>query len=632
MEAAGQTPPDQAQQFANFNFTDVEIGLVVDVVGKMTGKRFVVGESITGKVSVVTSEQIPAEEIYPLFLSILETSGYSVVERNDALHIIRLPKSKVLPAPIIGPDEDTDTVGIVQQVFKLKNVSAVEAKKALEPFVRGGSEGAISVFPPTNHLIITDTRSNITRLEKLIEEFDKSGAGGMVDVVTLTHASAEEVARQVTAAIQGTESANTKVSRHMQQVAGGGGSLPIGVSVIPDSKANTLLIVGPAVQIEEAKRIIAMLDVETAAGRGRLNSIPLKYLKAEDIAKSLTNLLAKNTKADQLHHIAVEPEISNNALLVDADPLDFDYVKKLVETLDVLPNQVLVEVLIAEVAMNDGLDLGVEWASIDSPTDGSTTLAGRSRPGETDGITGLATTGLFPQGLALGVARGTFTDPSGNTVARVPFLLRALASERDVKVISKPALMAQNNKKATVTVVDNIPILESTIEGSAGAANRDVVQNIKRQDVGLELSITPHINPNLEVTMDINPRIETIIEQGPEGTAFAPTITKREITTTVTTPNGSTVIISGLIREDTIKEETGVPFLRNIPVLGRFFQNSNDRKQRTNLLVFVTPYVVTDLEDANRRRQQWERDTDLTFEKSNTLNPAIPDNPTLDKK
>ena len=538
----------------------------------------------------------------------------------------------MLSAPIIGPDEVSDKQGIVLRIFKLKNVSAIEAKKALEPFVRGGSEGAVAVFAPTNHLIITDTQSNLNRLQKLIEEFDKSGAGSSVIVIQLKHASAEDIARQVAAAIQGTQSANDKVSSHMRQVAGGAGGLPAGVTVVPDASANTLVIVGPSVQLEEAKRIVEQLDVETAAGRGRLNAIMLKYLKAEDIAKSLTNLLAKNTKADQQHHIAVEPEISNNALIVDADPLDFEYVKKLVDSLDVLPSQVLIEVLIAEVAINDGLDLGVEWASIDEPKNGSTTVAGRSRPTEGDAISTLATTGAFPQGLSLGVARGTFTGPDGNTIARVPFLLRALATERDVKILSKPALMAQNNKKATAMVVDNIPILESTIEGSAGADNRDVVQNIKRQDVGLELTVTPYVNPNREITMEINPSVESIIDQGPDGTAFAPTITKREFTTTITIPDGETVIISGLIREESIKEETGIPYLRNIPLIGRFFQNSADRKQRTNLLVFVTPHIVTDIAAANAQRLRWEQDTNLKHDATGNLSPITPDPLTLDKK
>jgi general secretion pathway protein D len=175
-----------------------------------------------------------------------------------------------------------------------------------------------------------------------------------------------------------------------------------------------------------------------------------------------------------------------------------------------------------------------------------------------------------------------------------------------------------------VSVVDNIPITESTIQG-AGAANRDIVQNITRIDVGLTLSITPQVNPNNEVTLKIAPTIEAIIDPGPEGT-FAPTITKRAFSTTVTVPDKSTVIISGLIREDMVKQEARIPVLGSIPVLGALFRRTTMRKQRTNLLVFVTPHVVTDMARAEERKRVWEENTDLSL-------PVIdPRAPTVKKK
>ena len=199
--------------------------------------------------------------------------------------------------------------------------------------------------------------------------------------------------------------------------------------------------------------------------------------------------------------------------------------------------------------------------------------------------------------------------------------MRALAQERNVRIISKPALLARNNMEAKVSVVDNIPITESTIQG-AGAANRDIVQNIKRMDVGLNLSITPQVNPNQEVTMKIAPTIEAIIDEGPEGT-FAPTITKREFSTTVTVPDRSTVIISGLIREDMVNQESRVPVLGRLPLVGALFRTTTKRKQRTNLLVFVTPHVVTDMARAEERMRIWQQDTNLLLPEIEPRSPII---------
>jgi general secretion pathway protein D len=622
--AQQDNPAKAGPTMVDFNFPNVDIRSVVGVVQEVTGKRFVVGTSITGKISVVTSDKVPAEDLFPLFLSALESSGYTAVEKSGAYHIIRLPPSLVEPAPIVGVGETPTVGGLIQRIFKLNNANAVDVRKILEPLVHGGKEGAVTAFPPTNHLIITDTAEHIARLEKLINELDKEGASGIMEVIQLEHASATDIAAQVSAAIRGGETANAKVVAHIQRVAGSVGTLPSGLTIVPSQVANSLVIVGPPTQVAEAKKLIVQLDVESAAGRGHLNAIMLKYLDATDIAKSLNNLMAKAATPNKVQRIVIEPDMNNNALLVNADPIDFKYVLALVQELDIQPSQVLVEVLIAEVATDEGLDLGVEWATIEAPQNGSTTAIGRSRPGTSDAILDLATQALFGQGLSVGIAQGTITTADGKILPRIPFLMRALAEERDVRIISKPALLARNNKEATVSVVDNIPITESTIQG-AGAANRDIVQNITRMDVGLTLAITPQVNPNNEVTMKIAPTIEAILDPGPEGT-FAPTITKRAFSTTVTVPDQSTVIISGLIREDMVKQEARIPVLGSIPVLGALFRRTTMRKQRTNLLVFVTPHVVTDMARAEERKRVWEENTDLSL-------PVIePRAPTVKKK
>jgi general secretion pathway protein D len=166
-----------------------------------------------------------------------------------------------------------------------------------------------------------------------------------------------------------------------------------------------------------------------------------------------------------------------------------------------------------------------------------------------------------------------------------------------VKILSNVPLLAQNNKEASVSVVQNIPILKSTIEGGSGTA-RDVIQNIERLDVGITLKVTPHVNPNGDVTMQLNPSIQAVIDEGSATTAFTPTIAKREISTTITVPDRQTVVISGLIREDQVKSVSKVPILGDIPILKWLFRHTRTNKVRNNLLVFVTPHIVTDIKQA----------------------------------
>ena len=188
--------------------------------------------------------------------------------------------------------------------------------------------------------------------------------------------------------------------------------------------------------------------------------------------------------------IAIEPSIANNALLVDASPQDFEYVRRLVERLDMMPQQVLVEVLIAEINLEKGLDLGVEWFGLDQVDDGENVGGfGRTRYGDSDSMMSLLSEGVFPQGLAMGVLSGTFTGPDGKEYNHIPVYLKAVAGNRYLKILSNIPLWAQNNLEASVSVVENIPILKSSVEGSG--SDRDFIQNIERLDVGIKLKLTP---------------------------------------------------------------------------------------------------------------------------------------------
>ena len=602
--------PAASEQRVNFNFDQVDIRLLIQQVGELSGRRFVVDETVTGRVTVVTPEPIALDEVYPLFLSVLEGRGLSVIELDGLFRVVSLPDSASIAAPYIGVDDPLPPGGVVTKVLKLHHIGALELKRSLEPLVRGAQEGALVAIGATNHLLITDTVRNIQRLEAIIRELDQPGASRLVEHIRLQHASARDVAAQVTAVLLGAESAGGQFARQMQQVTGGGAGLPATASVVPAEHSNSLLAVGTPVQLQEVVRIVRELDIEAPSGKGRLNALFLNYLSAEEAANNLNELLAQTLDDQQRRRISIQPSVANNALLIDSTPSDFDVVRSLVTQLDRIPQQVMVEILIAEVALGSAFDLGVELSTIDSPRDGTTTVVGRSRPDETDVLLDTISQGLFPQGLAVGVARGSFTTPEGLVVPRIPVLITALQEQRDVRIISSVPLMAQNNREATVSVVENIPILRSTIEGGSGVT-RDVIQNIDRMDVGVKLKFTPSVNPDNEVTMTLNPSIEAIVDRGSPNLPFTPTIAKREVSTTVTVPDQETIVISGLIRDDEILVESKVPFIGDIPLVGRLFRKDSRQRQRTNLLIFVTPHIVTEREAADRMRERLETQSAL---------------------
>ncbi|MDD5482554.1 MAG: type II secretion system secretin GspD [Kiritimatiellae bacterium] len=598
------SPAVQAGQpgtFVNFNFDQVEIKFLVKLVGELTGKKFVIDKEIDGKVTVITPPQIPLGEVYPLFLSILEAGGCAVVEQDGISHVVARERRQTPIAPVIGAGEKNIHSGMITRVFRITHLNASEIKKILEPMVDQGKTGAIGLLESTNHLIITDTADNLRRIEQLIMQIDKPGMARVIEVYRLRYAIAAQMAGELNQAMAGSspakpETAGDRIRQRLPRPADSSSTpVPGDAIIVAAPHSNSLILVGTPAQLADIKRIIASMDVEPKSGHGHLKAIHLKYLAADEAAKSLTALLARGVDKPQNQTIAIEASLANNALMIDAAPQDFEMVKQLIDELDNPPQQVLVEVMIAELTLAKGKELGAEFMAAGTPSEGSTIALGGMNPTESDSdLMSRVMSGVVPKGLTFGIAKGSYVDADGNVVARIPALLNivALKSKGKMKILSNLPLWTQNNQQATVTIGKNIPVLKSTVAGGSGTS-RDYIENIERLDVGIKLTVTPHVNPNNEILMKLNPSIEAVIEQTTDGKAFTPTIAKREVTTAITVPDGDTVIISGLIREDNIASETKIPILGSIPLLGYLFRYTKEEIERTNLLIFVTPHATT---------------------------------------
>ncbi len=592
-----------------FNFDDVDVRLVIKLVAEITDYRFVIAQDVKGRVTFLAPGTIPADQVYAVFLDILEANGFYADRRNDVVFIGRSATAAGLGEVVTASGEEGLPPGKVTRIFRLDNVTPSEMKDLLEPMLSGGSKSVIA-FDRTRHLIVTASDSMLERIQSLIHVLDKPGHPASFEVVALKHASAEHTAEKVLNVLKGLM--GTATSAHTKKTA----SAEM-FSVVAVDRSNSLILVGTDAEIALMRDIISRMDVESASGKGNLNAIFLKYLSAEEAATTLNALLAKREQKEE-SAIYIEPNDSNNALLVDASPREFEWLKALIDELDRIPQQVLVDILIIEVKEGDGVDFGVEWSSYEEPEDGKVTLLGRSRPGTDDTVADFLSDGSFPQGTAFGLASGLTSDG----LPLIPFLLKALSSKSDVNILSRVPLWAQNNKEASVSVVDNIPILTSTVEGSG--SSKDFIQNIDRVDVGIKLTITPYVNIDNEVTMSLNPSIEAIVDNSSSSVEFTPTIAKREVSTTVTVPDEATVVISGLIREDKVQSLSKVPLLGDIPLLGWLFRSKSVRKEKTNLLIFVTPHIVTDVQRAIEMRKELEISSELNAVMTNEVKRIFP--------
>jgi general secretion pathway protein D len=589
--AGGSVPLFAAEGFVDFRFKHVEVRTFAKVMEEITGKRFVVDEAVKAVITV-DAPRIPATEAYALAVMVLESAGCTVVEGGPAVRIVPLAGGPSLGA--LQTNGAAAGVGLLTRVIPLRHVAAAEVKAMLAEVLGGDKRSAVSALPTSNLIVVSGSADLIRRVETMVEAIDKPGLARVAEVIPLQNASAEDVARQLNEALAMVES---EADRIRQQVSTGSRGTA-GVKAVASPQANSLILAGPQAALAEMKNLIAKLDVETPSGRGRLRAIFLKYLTAEDAAKSLKALLAApaaGTKAAAPGYIGIEPIAANNALLVDSSARDFEVVEKLIQELDLMPGQVMIEVLIAEISMTSSTDIGVELAALDMPSKvGDMAIQGSSTLSEnSESLMQAVQNGIFPRGITVGVAQGTRVAADGSLETAFPAIFNVNAVKKDgkIKILSNVPLLAQNNQEASVSVVNNIPILKSTIQGGSGTS-RDVIQNIERIDVGIKLKLTPHINPDGDVRMLLNPSIEAVVDPGPSDTQFAPTIAKRDVSTTVTVHDGQIIVLSGLIREDQTKVIRKVPLLGDIPLLGFLFRRTLEATERTNLMIFVRPRLV----------------------------------------
>jgi general secretion pathway protein D len=611
----------ESEDFLLFNFEQVDIRLFTQIVGTFTGRRFVVAEDVAGKITVV-SPKVSRESAYPLFVGVLESSGFTVQREGEIDRIVRLPERKTGMGAIVADGDEKPRYGLVTRIMHLEHVNASEMRKMLEAHLQ--RKDSVSALDETNHLILTDTAEGVQRVEDLVKHLDKPGMARVMEVIPLEHADAVALARQIGAAYAQTQS---RAEQLLTRIPGAEGpaqavSAMSAPTIVSAEHANRLIVTGTAKQVEQIRELVRQMDISAPTGRSALNVVLLSYLKAEDVAKNLTTLLEKSAvqtaAASNKRHLSIEAVPANNALLVDAAPEDFLEVKRLVESLDIMPQQVHISVLIAEIASGDAETLGVAITALNAPDSvGDNAFAGASRlhadSASGDGILSSISQGVFGEGLTFGIAHGSHLDAAGNIVADYPaiFNLDMIRRNSKVKILSDTSLGAQNNHPAEVAIVDNIGVLESTVSGSG--ADRDFIQNIKRMDVGVKVNMTPYIIPGGLVKVELEPSIEAVTDTGGSD-QYVPTISKRMVKTTMTVPDGQTIVIAGLTRNDESEIKKKVPLLGDIPLLGWLFRWNSKSATKTNILIFVTPTIMTDVADAVAVRQALEAKSGIVAE------------------
>jgi general secretion pathway protein D len=601
------------------SFDKRDIADVIQFVGELTRRNFILPDRLSGKITLLSNAPIPASEVWDVFVAALDANNLAVYQVGRYWKVAEKKQSARagIPTYLEEGEQPPQTEQMVTKLFKLKFVEADQMRNVLQQFASRDSD--IQVFP-SDTLIISDLALNTRRLEKLIEQLDRPGASQDIHVVSVQHASAQDLAQKLTDVFQVQGAAKRKI--------------------IADERTNKLIVVASGNSFQAVLDLLHQLDVPS--GDGGVHVYYLKNSKAEDIASTLQSLSqgasarprqgpggppppgvgpagAPSQAVDLFSgEVKVTADKTTNSIVVIASKSDYRSVVKLVEQLDIPRRQVFVEAVIMEVNVDDDSELGVSvhgggqrdvnFAGASGSAVGvlGSQLGGLSSLG---GVSSLATLNGFLAGI-----QGPPITISGVTIPSFGILLQALQRSSNVNVISTPHVILTDSGEGEIAVGQNVPF-QAAYAPSATPNNGSVVvpginslyAPIQRQNVELRLRIKAQINEGDAVRLEVDEQTEEIASVDK---TLGPTTSKRSAKTAVVARDQETIVLGGLIQERVARSVTKVPVLGSIPILGWLFRSESTRKQKTNLLLFLTPYIIRDQSDVRRifERKMAERE------------------------
>ena len=608
------------------NYKDADINQIIQAVGEVTGKNFIIDPRVNAKVTMLSSTPMSPEAFYQAFLSVLQVYGYAAVPAGKVIKIIpntdvRQSPSLDLPASVSSTSDE-----IVTQIITMKNISAAQLVPLLRPLIP--QQGHLAAYPSGNMLIISDRASNVARIMKIVERMDESG-DEPIEVIPLHNASASDVVRTLNQLNQGAGAAE--------------GGAP--VKIVADERTNSVLVSGEKSLRLKQKALILDLDTPRAGGGGDTEVRYLLYADAEKLADKLKGQATATSKAQGGPQgggaaasagggagggggsnvdasVTIWADVPTNALIMTAPPKIMKNLMAVIDKLDIRRAQVEVEALIVEVDVNKSADIGVQWL-LDGGSSlgyGITNFPGSSGSSIVDiaaaalgGVSGLTnsatntatsvgTTGLstgataassissvIPTGATFAV--GTYNSNTGKGLAAI---IQAIRSDGSSNIISTPRVITMNNEEAEVKVTQEIPLITGQYSSSQTAVNGTTspFETIQREEVGTILKVTPHISEGDTIQLKIEQ------EDSSPGAKLADSAdistNKRSIKTTILIEDGGIIVLGGLMQDTVTESEDRVPVLGAIPLLGNLFKSRSGSRQKSNLLVFLRPKILRD--------------------------------------
>ena len=628
----------QAQTW-KINLRDADLTAFINEVADITGKNFAVDPRVRGNVTVISNKALNKDEVYDLFLGVLNVNGVVALPSGNTVKLV--PDSNAKNSGI--PYDARNRAGgdqIVTRVIWLQNTNPNDLIPALRPLMPQFAH--LAAVAGTNALIVSDRATNIYQLENIIRNLDGTGQND-IEAISLQSSQAEEV---------------IGLLETMSATGASKDFIGSRVRIIADNRTNRILIKGDPDSRKRLRHTIEMLDVPSADRLGGLKVFRLKYASAKNLAEILQGLVTgqsvsssstsnnsnKSSPTTNLtsgsqsgsspagvnssislnsgfnnsqnnagitsfngNGVSIIADGTQNALVVKADPQLMREIEAAIQQLDIRRQQVLIEAAIIEVSGNDADQLGIQWALGDLSSGVglmsfsnvgaslASIAAGYASAGASGAAAAIAGDASKGNGATFGV--GNFE----NSRKAYGALIQALKTNTKSNFLSTPSIVTMDNEEAYIVVGQNVPFVTGSVStGTSGTVNP--YTTVERKDVGVTLKVVPHIGENGTVRLEVEQEVSDV--QNNKGQATDLVTNKRAIKTAVLAEHGQTVVLGGLIADNTALSRQGVPGLSDIPYLGRLFQANSRSNEKRNLLVFIHPTIVGDADDVRRLSQQ----------------------------
>jgi general secretion pathway protein D len=621
--------PEDGQITLNFEGQDIQ-EIVKVILGDILGESYVIAPGVSGQATFSTARPVTREQVLPVLEMLLAWNNAAMIRDEGRWNVV--PQNQALPGnlvPRVGPPPQR---GYEVRAVPLEYIAPSEMQKLLEPFARQGA--VVSADNARGLLVLAGTPKELSNYMDTIRIFDVNWLDGMsVGIFPLQRVEADTVVEE------------------LMSVFGGEGDTPLSgmFRFVPMERLNAVLAITPQEEyLREAEQWVDRLDRSMGGGAGvRLYVYDVENVKAQDLADTLNDVFsgsgggrsgsrtegagrvapglepveirAMNDPRGQQEETARQPEQpqrggegdglrivegeeiritaveENNSLLIRSTPAQYEAILGAIKRLDTIPLQVLVEAKIVEVTLSDNLRYGVQWYFENAISSGN--LPGNG--GNGNGGNGGSAKGLFErdsQSGAFGSETGglsySFTGPNAQAI------LSAVSSADQFRVLSSPSLMVLNNKEANIQVGNQIPVVSTRFNPSGSVGDISTTSSVQFRDTGVILNVTPRVNPGGLVFLEISQELSEVAGEA-DATGNVP-LAKREIDTELAVQSGETVVLGGLISDTRRKGKSGVPLLKDIPLLGNLFGETTSSGERQELLVVITPKVIRSAEQARQ--------------------------------